>query len=285
MSSTAPMTRTARYATVAVAVTGLTALLTACSGSGSGTVTVGGSANPAAGSTPVVTAGAAEPSTAAAEPVGDTPAGSTGSTGKVKGCSASNNLKIPAGAGTAKTADLDGDGKKDTIWLALDGDQGQASLGVRTASGAGFGTRVSIVSDRSNKVSAVAGVVSGGVPVILLSNGTVSVFSAAGCEIRPTLNKQGEQYTFKADGKAPTYDSGVGCPSIGSTGSQLVGYHAKWYADGAEYRVTRTTVRLSEDGTSAANGSTTTVKEVASDGDPVLTRAQSVSCTGGTAKL
>lgn len=268
-------TLTLRTAAVAAAITGLTTL-TACSGSGSGTVTVGGSANPAAGSTTTASAPAsATPTKPAAG--GSAPAGETSS--KVRGCSAEDDLAIPKGAGTAKTVDLDGDGRKDTIWIKAD-DQGRAGLGVRTAGGAGFATRVPIASDRVNRVSAVAGVVSGGVPVILLENGPVMVFSAAGCQIRPTLNKQGEQYTFSTDGEAPTYDSGVGCVS-----GQLVGYHAKWYDDGAEYKVTRTTVRLGEDGTVATNGSTTTVKEVASDGDPVLVKAQSVSCSGGTAKL
>src|SRR4051812_18089098 len=45
---------------------------------------------------------------------------------------------IPAGAGTARTTDLDGDGRADTIWLA--DLNGRRTLGVRTASGAGFTT-------------------------------------------------------------------------------------------------------------------------------------------------
>lgn len=271
-----------RAAAVATAITGL-ATLTACSGSGSGTVTLSGSAHPAAGSTTAVST--AGPTTATPEPSATTtePATDAG-TKKVRGCSTDDDLPIPKGAGTAKTADLDGDGRKDTIWLADDG-AGRAALGVRTAGGAGFATRIPIVSDTSQAVRAVAGVVSGGVPVILVDNGTVSVFSAAGCEIRPTQNKDGDQYTFRTDGTTPGYDSGVGCVPVGSTGLQLVGYHAQWYDDGAEYKVTRTTVKLSEDGVTATNGSTTTVKEVASDGDPVLTKARAVTCTGSTAKL
>jgi hypothetical protein len=265
---------------LAVAVPALVAALTACGGSG--TVTASGTAGPAglstssAATSPAGAAATAPPSGSSAGSSGSSGGGSGSGSGK-HGCPAGGTA-IPAGAGRATTADLDGDGRADTIWLA---DAGQVrELGVRTATGAGFSTAFDSAAPLA--ASAEAGLVQGGVPVILLDTGrSAQVYTVADCHLVATRNAQGRQYTF--DRGFTGYGTGAGCPVIGDS-RRLVGYLAKNAGPGTRFTVTRTLVNLTDGGRRAGNGTTTTLGTSLSAGSPTVKAALSFTCgSGGTA--
>jgi hypothetical protein len=263
------------------AITGLVAapialiILTACGGS-NGT-TVSATAGPAdAGQTETT---AAAPSTSTGSTGSTTPAkatssggggSSSGSSGS-KGC-APGGPAVPAGAKPVGTADLDGDGKLDSIWLADPGTT--RTLGVKTARGARFTT--TFTSAAPQTATAVAGRMSSGAAVILLDTGrSVSLYAVVNCKIVPSINVKGTQYTF--DKGFTGYGSGVGCPVVGST-RHLAGYLATASSDGSTFKVTRTVIDLSEGGAKAANGTTTTLGKALPASSSIVKIAQSVSC-------
>jgi len=187
------------------------------------------------------------------------------------GCPAGGTT-IPPGAGTARTADLDGDGRADTIWLAdLNGER---TLGVRTASGAGFTTTFQSAAPQA--ASAVAGLVQRDIPVILLDTGRAApVYTVADCAIVPTRNVQGNQYTF--DKGFTGYGTGAGCVQIEGTRRYLVGYLAET-EDGQSFTVTRTRIDLSDNGREARNGTTTTLGTHLSANSATVRAAQQIRC-------
>ena len=212
---------------------------------------------------------------------GIAPAGAsaTGGSATAAGCAA-NDVVPPVGAGQAVGSDLDGDGRADTIWLAdRTGPDGGLirTLGVRTASGAGFTTTFTSASPVA--ASAVSGRVGGGTPIILLDfTRSAVLYTVKDCSIQKSLNVQGNQYTF--DRQLLTgYGTGAGCPVIGDTGRQLVGYKAVSNDDeGTSYTVTRTTILLSDGGRQARNGTTVTLGRSLSPTSTAVRTAQAVSC-------
>jgi hypothetical protein len=257
---------------------GAMVLLTGCSVlSGSqGSVTVSGTAGPVG----IVPAGPAKDETSKADPPKDTktddskPGGTKTSTKEpatpVKGCP-KGGTQIPTGAGQARTPDLDGDGKADTVWVMdLDGSR---TLGVRTASGAGF-TRT-FTSGAPTRASAIGGRLGDGTAVILLDfSRNVQLYAVYDCQIVVTRNAQNAQYSF--DEGYTGYGTGVGCPEIGKAGHVLAGYLAT--ATGSTYTVTRTTIDLSRGGAVAANGVTKTLGNGLAAGSAIVRTAMDVSC-------
>jgi hypothetical protein len=179
---------------------------------------------------------------------------------------------VPDGAATAPTADLDGDGAADQLWL---GGGDQRILGVATASGAVLSTE--FTSAAPQPASAIGQRLGDDGPAIVLLNTgrAVSLYAVVDCEIVPTQNQQGEQYTF--DRGFTGYGTGVGCVDLGS-GLQLVGLKATSDAEGKQFTVTRTAIELAHGGRTATNGPTEVIAEDAAPDDPVVTSAQSVSC-------
>ncbi len=266
----------------AAAAIGL-ALLAACGSiGGQGPITMSGSAGPADAGTPTASASATTGSTgtsttATTKPAtGTTPAGGTTTAGNNgHGCPA-GGASIPAGAGTATTADLDGDGRADTVWLADKGDR--RVLGVRTATGAGFSTTFSSAAPQS--ATAVAGRLGDGSAVILLDlSRETKLYAVVNCTIVASRNAQGDQYTF--DQGFTGYGTGAGCPSLGSSGRHLVGYLAKPNSDGSRFRVVRTTISLSANGARAKNSTTTVLGRSLPSSSAVVKLAQSVTCGTG----
>jgi len=252
----------------------LLALATLLAGCGSDS-----SATPAAASTSSTPAASttAAPSTSAG-PASSTPSTTADGTpdgpgaGTGTGC-APNGARIPAGAGTAVSGDVDLDGEADTVWLA---DTPDRTLGVTTASGATFSTR--FTSAAPETASALAQKLQpAGPAVVLLSTGrSVALYDVVDCALVPTLNVQGQQYTF--DLGFTGYGTGVGCVAGGDEEDlQLVGLNAEDTGDG-HFRVTRTAVQLSDAGRRATNGATTVVAEGLSADDPQVRNAHSVSC-------
>jgi len=262
-------TKWARAVVCALTMPTALAVLTGCGvvpGSHAG-VTVDGTAGPAA-----VTAKPSATGSAGSDPAGNGSAPSP--SGAKKGC-APGGVDLPSGAATALTQDLDGDGLKDTLWMA---DKGSSRvLGVETASGARFSTTFSNASPV--RANAVGGRLGDGSAIILLDfNREAKLYAVTGCKIVPTLNKQGQQYTF--DEGYTGYGSGVGCPLIGA-GRRLVGYLAKPGGHGDGYIVTRTLINLSKNGTRADNGPIEEVGRGLPGSDPVVTKAQEIICADG----
>jgi hypothetical protein len=221
----------------------------------------------AVGETPTPT-----PSTAAATAGG---VSSTTSGAPAGGCAKGGGL-VPEGANQVLTADLDGDGLADNLWLA---DVGKKHVvGVRTASGAAFST--AFTGNPARPTVATAGRLGDGSAIILLDFFTkAALYAVVDCAIVPSRNAQGEQYSFGEHGYS-AFGDGVGCPAIGVSGRQLVGYRVEKKQDG--YTVHRTRINLSGGGSRAQNGATTQVGSgLSGRSTTVRTALKGVSC--GTA--
>lgn len=257
--------------TVVLAVVAGAGLLAGCSGGG------GGDAGPA----PATTAAAAPTGPASTGVTSTAPAPSgtgagtstaSGAVGAATGC-APDGTGVPAGAASAPTLDVDGDGRADTAWL-----QGTTAtpvvVGITTASGATFGADYSSASPVS-RTMLVADVDGAGTIEAVVSDGrTASLYSVTGCEVVPTRNAQGAQYTFDLTG---TRGTGVGCSQVaGTSSSGLVGLQLDRDADGRPVSVTRTAIEI--DGTTATNGPSDTVDVSADPTGPAATSATRVSC-------
>lgn len=265
----------------AVSVPTAMAVLSGCGvlgGSSKGSITLEGTAVPAAaaGASPSATASTSESASPSASPASTPKASSAaGGSGGKQGCTA-GGAAIPGSADKADTADLDGDGKTDTLWLAVKGNT--RMLGVETASGARFAT--SFTNSAPTSSTAVASRLGDGSAVILLDfSREAKLYAVADCAIVPVRNTQGQQYTF--DEGFTGFGSGAGCPVIGSSGRHLVGYLAKPGGYGDGYIVTRTVINLSKGGTQALNGTVTTVGNGLPGSDPIVKTAQAVTCGAG----
>jgi hypothetical protein len=251
--------------------------MSACSGgsSGGGPVSVTGTAGPAGLSSSSPTP---RPSAAGSGSGSGSTSAAGGSSG---GACTSGEQQTPRGVTPVTTADLDGDGKPDRLWL---GDGGTTSapkryLGVIFS--AGGGTSITFSSAAPQSATAVAGRLAGGPAIILLDTGrSVQLYAVVDCAITATKNAQGQQYTF--DKGFTGYGTGVGCPTL-SGGEQLAGYLAK-STSGGKYTVTRTTITVTDGGRRAANGSKATLGTGLSASSSTVKTAQAVTCAGsGTA--
>jgi hypothetical protein len=243
---------------------------------GHGALTVNGTAGPAdVGSS--TSASASSPASASPTSASGGGAASTkpATSTSHKGCPA-GGAAIPSGAGTAHTVDLDGDGKGDTIWLK--DISGRRTLGVRTASGAGF-TRT-FQSAAPQAAGALANRLSDGSAVILLDTGrAVPLYAVVGCKIIESVNAQGQQYSF--DLGFTGYGTGVGCPLVGGN-RRLTGYNTV-VGTGGKNKVTRTTIIMSGGGAKARNGSAVILGTSFTDDSGTVKIARSVTC--GSAKM
>jgi len=184
-----------------------------------------------------------------------------------------NSAKIPAGAGTAVTGDVDLDGAPDTVWLA---DTPDRTLGITTASGATFSTTYTNAAPEAATASGQKLQPAGPAIVLLNTGRSVELYAVVDCRLVPTLNAQGQQYTF--DLGYTGYGTGVGCVAGGDEEDlQLAGLDAE-DTGGGTFRVTRTLVELSDFGRRAANGATTVVAEGVASDDPQVQNARTVGC-------
>ena len=206
-----------------------------------------------------------------------TPTKSAGSTGSpaAKGCPA-GGAAVPANANRALTVDLDGDKKKDTLWLADKG--GSRVLGVETASGARMSTV--FASGLPFSANAVGGMLGDGSAVILLDFSREAwLYGVIDCKIYGYENVQGKQYKF--DEGFTGHGTGVGCPEIGTQGRRLVGYLAEPGGNGDGYKVTRTLINLDRKEIVATNGATESVAEGVPGSDTNVKRAEQIICGPG----
>lgn len=225
----------------------------------------GGTEPPATG-----TSGATEttdqPSGAGSEPTSADP---TTDSSAATGCAATEDT-VPPEAAIGPTADLDGDGQADQLWLAdIDGTR---MLGVQTASGAVFST--DFTSGAPQAASALGQVLGDGSAIVLLDTGReIPLYAVIDCALVPTQNDQGQQYSF--DKGFTGYGTGVGCEEVDGGGLGLVGYLAEIEGDTAT--VTSTQIELADGGATASNGEATEQTDLDSE-DPLVQAASSVSC-------
>lgn len=188
------------------------------------------------------------------------------------------DAEVPEGAATGESVDLDGDEQADELWLG--GDQ-ERTLGVRTASGAVFSVEFSAGAPQA--ATALGQRLGDGSAIVLLDTGReVSLYAVVGCELTPTMNEDGEPYTF--DLGFTGYGTGVGCVDR-EDGLQLVGLLAESDENGEQFTVTRTAIELHDAGSSASNGETETVATDVDPQDPAVVSAQEVSCGEATAQV
>ncbi len=223
---------------------------------------------------------ASSPSAATGSPL--PPQGSGGN-----GCAA-NSDQVPSGAAVGPTADLDHDGEADELWLAdtTSGGQVQRLLGVRTASGAVFSTAYTSASPIA--ATAIGQRLGDLTAVVLLSDGRqVPLFAVVDCELVPTQNAQGQQYTF--DLGFTGYGTGVTC--LAADGSEpgtdpatdldLYGLLVSGgEVEGDLPAISRTRIVLSDFGRQARNGATDAPAELQgiNPEGPQVAAARSVSC-------
>jgi hypothetical protein len=183
---------------------------------------------------------------------------------------------VPAAASSAEGKDLDGDGSPDTLWLEDRRDDAglHRFLGVTTGSGAT--TEVEFSSAAPQAASARAAVVENSslASIVLLDLGrSVELYALVDCELVPTLNAQGETYTF--DRGFTGYGTGVGCEFLRNR-LTLVGYLAEDVDGGTQ--VTRTVVDVNDDGRTASNGPSDVVASSLGPDDEAAQDARAVEC-------
>jgi len=196
------------------------------------------------------------------------------------GCPATG-ATVPAGATQGPSADLDGDGRTDTLWLAdATGPDGALvrTLGVATASGGVFS--IDFTSAAPQQASAIGQRLSGDGPAVVLLNAgrSVPLYAVVDCRLVPTANAQGQQYTF--DLGFTGYGTGVACEPVPGAGGDLAlfGLLAHQVPDGT-WTVSGTHVELSQDGRRADNGpSSDLVTGAASPDVPSIAVARTVAC-------
>lgn len=262
------MTRTRRITTALALLT--TFALAACGAGGEDPGTAppsdpspGQTSAPGAESTPATADSSAETSE-------ETSTGPEQSSSPANGCEPTD-AEVPEGAATGESADLDGDGQDDELWLS--GDEERA-LGVRTASGAVFSVQFSVGSPQA--ATALGERLGDGSAIVLLNTGrSAELYAVIGCELTPTMNADGEPYTF--DLGFSGYGTGVGCVDF-DDGLQLVGLLAESDESGEKFTVSRTAIELADAGSSARNGETETVAADVGPDDPAVVSAQEVSC-------
>ena len=248
--------------------TALAATLAACGSSDDGT-TLSPATSPAT-SSPVTPS---DDGSATSSPT-DTDDGS--STSPTATACAPTDDGTPRGADTVEVIDVDGDGQRDTAWITPGADR---RFGITTASGATFSTAIGSASPV--RASAVVNRVGADeLPVALVDTGrAVDLVLLTGCQVRHVKNEQGDPYTF--DKGFTGYGTGVACLVDGDL--TLAGMLAEPSKDGSRFKVTRTWVELSQDGTVATNGASKVIaKGAAADSDDVVL-AQETSCDGLTA--
>lgn len=207
----------------------------------------------------------------------DTGSGEEQSSSPTGGCEPTG-AEVPEGAATGESADLDGDEQSDELWLG--GDQ-ERLLGVRTASGAVFSVEFSAGAPQA--ATALGQRLGDGSAIVLLNTGrSVSLYAVIDCELTPTMNSDGDPYTF--DLGFTGYGTGVGCVDL-DDGLQLVGLLAESDESGEQFTVNRTAIELDDAGSSASNGETETVATDVDPQDPAVLSAQDVTCGDATAQV
>lgn len=178
---------------------------------------------------------------------------------------------IPAGALCKVTLDVDGDGRRDILWILGNGPK--ATAGITTASGiirtvsqefAGGIAPQALVADVDER---------GTIVMIFGNNRGQSLYRWLDSRLEPVINPQGVQYGFDA-GIAGT-GTGVGCSKVhGAAHRDLVGLLAEGNGPGKQFRIKRTQIVIH--GRQAHNGLVDYVSATA--GSAAAASAYTISC-------
>lgn len=192
-----------------------------------------------------------------------------GSPASAAGGCADNGGYIPAGSKTASIGDVDGDGRADTEFVAVNG-----RTGIRTATGAVHTVANPLAGPGPHGTWVKK--LSGG-PVILVADDErqAELFSFVGCRLRPVKNLQGAQYSFwlNGNGPVPVRGTGVAC---GSTGD-LQGVLARPVKGQREIDLTR--IAVSSDGARATNANTHRGTTLHAAGSSAVRQANESRCS------
>jgi hypothetical protein len=171
-------------------------------------------------------------------------------------------------------ADLDGDGKVDTLYVGM-GTDGQRVFGVVTASGARSQWTVANGSPVDPQIYGVADANQDGRPEVFVNPGRiVNVLTLSGCVLQPYLNKQDEPYGFSVGFQDA--GTGVGCIDADGDGHRdLVGLLRKDDA-GGKVPWTRTIVNLQ--GVQARNGAADSGTYTSPADDAAIALLSRVTC-------
>jgi hypothetical protein len=182
-------------------------------------------------------------------------------------------VDVPAGAGTATTVDLDGDGAPDTLWLAQV--DGKRELGVVTTSHGA--TSVEFTSAAPQSATASAAVLASGAPVVFLDTGrSVQLYDyrVEGSALVPVNGVTGGQYSFSLG--FTDHGTGLTCEQQ-ADGLHLFGENAT-SGTGGTWTVERTEVTVSAEHSIAENGAKTIVGTELAQDDPRVQSAHGTTC-------
>lgn len=219
-----------------------------------------------AGSSP--TAPPSSPTTASTNPTSGPSGGPTSAAGA--GCTGGSTA-IPAGAGQAPVADVDGDGRPDTGWIVTE-PSGSVRAGIVTAAGGGFERAFTSASPVTRSIL-VLDLNVDSPPVILANDGrTVQLWAVIDCSIVDVLNKSGQPYTFSLG--FTDIGTGVGCETVDGR-QELVGLDTgEPQGDLVPWTSTVVEVR----GDQARNGSVASGTYTRGADDAAIERLHGVTC-------
>jgi hypothetical protein len=180
-----------------------------------------------------------------------------------------------------EVADLDGDGRPDTLWVGQfqDGD-GRVNrvVGITTASGANSDVQISSASPIPLTALAIDAQDDGGNQIIVSDGRSARLYTFAECRLQAVLNaRDGAPFVFDLQ-NLRGHGTGVGCSDLGppSVGRHLVGLQAlESPPNTGQWTVRRTVIDLH--GTLATVGQSDTVTATSAQ-DPAVTSAKTISC-------
>ena len=197
-------------------------------------------------------------------------------TGQTAGCT-SNGGAVASDAKTVSIADVDGDGRRDTLII----DEHLTEVGVLTHSGHLTMNRA-LWGPGPAAHSVAASYLSDGITALLSDNNrTVALGYYVNCGIVLPKGVDGKQYRFALYGwgsQGAVENAGVRCATLPDSGGQHTISGVDLVKDQALFRIRSTLVSTSDRGVSAVNGRVSTTPGAYGKDDSTAKRAKTVDC-------